>query len=260
LAISGFGIPGQRAFLMISIIMIAIILDRHPISMRLVAIAATVILIFRPESLLSASFQLSFAAVIALIAAYEDGWGPLRQWSLHGGTLRRLLAYGGGVIATTLIATVATTPYTLYIFNRITLQTVVGNFLAIPLTSFIIMPAATFSVLSLPLGGFDYSFRILSFGLEWLIKITETVSSWPGAAITVPKPSPIFLIFVTLGGLWICIWKSVWRWWGILLCGIGCSSILMNHPPTIFVASDGSVLAYRLQDTLYVSDLKGFVE
>lgn len=256
LAISGFGIPGQRAFVMITIVMLGILLDRNPLSMRLVTVAASLILLVRPESLLSASFQLSFAAVIGLIAAYEGGWAPLRQWSLEGGLLRRLVAYGTGLVATTLIATLATMPYTVAIFNRFTLQTIIGNFLAIPITSILIMPAATLSVLSLPFGGCELFFYFLSFGLEYLIHIAKTVSSWPGAAIVMPTPPPAFLGFITLGGLWICFWKQLWRWGGLIPCGLGCLSCFFQSQPTIYVAGDGSVLAYKKEDTLYVSDLK----
>jgi competence protein ComEC len=256
LSISGFGIPGQRAFVMVSIVMLGILLDRNPLSMRLVAIAATVILLVRPESLLSASFQLSFAAVIGLIAAYEGGWGPLRQWSLDGGYHRKFMAYGAGLVATTLIATLATTPYTLAIFNRFTLQTIIGNFLAIPLTTILIMPAATLSVLSLPFGGVELAFQILSFGLGQLIRIAQTVSSWPGAAIMVPTPPPAFLTLVTLGGLWMCFWKNRWRWGGLVPCGLGSLFLLFHHSPTVYVAGDGSVMAYRSENVLYVSHLK----
>jgi competence protein ComEC len=256
LCISGFGIPGQRAFVMISIVMLGVLFDRNPLSMRLVAIAATFILTMRPESLLSASFQLSFAAVVGLIAAYEGGWGPLREWSYEGGYFRKMIAYGAGLIATTLIATLATTPYTLAIFNRITLQAILGNFLAIPLTSMLIMPAATLSVLSLLFGGFALCFQILSFGLNQLIGIAEMVSSWPGAAILVPTPPPTFLGLVTLGGLWICIWKRAWRWGGLIPCGLGCLLLLIQHSPTIYAAGDASVIAYTSTDTLYVSSLK----
>lgn len=254
--ISGFGIPGQRAFIMVVIVMAGILLDRNPLSMRLVAIAAMVILLIRPESLLSASFQLSFAAVVGLIAAYESGWEALRQWSSEEGYLRRLAAYGTGVIATTLIATLVTTPYTLAIFNRFTLQTLVGNFLAIPLISICIMPTATLSVLSLPLGGSDLAFQLLSFGLGQLIHIAEMVSSWPGAALMVSRPPAAFIALITLGGLWICLWKNPWRWGGLALCGLGCISLSFRDPATIYVAGDGSVIAYRSEEALYVSSLK----
>ena len=256
LAISGFGIPGQRAFVMISIVMLGILLDRNPLSMRLVAIAATLILLVRPESLLSASFQLSFAAVVGLIAAYEGGWGPLRQWSIEGGFLRKVIAYGAGLIATTFIATLATTPYTLALFNRITLQTIVGNFLAIPLTSVLIMPAATFSIFSLLFGGIELVFWVFSFGLNQLIRIAEMVSSWPGAAILFPTPPPSFLGLITLGTLWMCIWKSKWRWLGMLPCGTACIILPFQNSPTIYASGDGSVIAYSLKDVLYVSSLK----
>jgi competence protein ComEC len=256
LAISGFGIPGQRAFVMICIMMLGIVIDRKALSMRLVAIAATIILILRPESLLSASFQLSFAAVVGLIAAYEDGWKPLHQWSLEGRSFRKLIAYGTGLIATTLIATLATTPYTLALFNRITLQAIVGNFLAIPLTSCIIMPSATLCVLTLPIGHFDIGFQILSFGIQNLIKIAQIVASWPGAAILIATPSPAFIGLVTIGGLWICIWKNRWRWCGIILCAFGCLSLFTNQPADIYIAGDGSVIAFHNKKVLYVSDMK----
>jgi competence protein ComEC len=256
LALSGFGIPAQRAFIMISIVMIGIMLDRNPLSMRLVAIAGTVVLLLRPESLLSVSFQLSFAAVIALIAAYEGGWSPLRAWSLEGGAHRRIMAYSLGLIVTTLIATLATTPYTIATFNRFTLQTIVGNFLAIPLTSLLIMPAAMVSVISLIFGGIDSAFALLNFGLSYLIHIAEMVSAWPGAAIMIATPPPAFITFITLGGLWICFWQKPWRWVGLIPCIFGCLIPLFHHPADIFIAGDGTVMAYRKGDALYVSEEK----
>ena len=256
LAISGFGIPGQRAFIMICILMAGILLDRNPLSMRLVAIAATVILFFRPESLLSASFQLSFAAVTALVAAYEGGWPSLRDWSHQGHYCRRLISYGIGLLATTVIASLATMPYTIAIFNRFTLQTLAGNFMAIPLTSFLIMPSALLSVFSLAFGGWEFAFNLLSFGLDGLIHISQAVSSWPGAAFAIATPSPLFVGLVTAGGLWICLWTGQCRWWGILAVVPGIGALYLTHPPDIYVAGDGSVIAYKDQQTLYVSDLK----
>ena len=175
----------------------------------------------------------------------------MRQWSLERSAFHRLIVYGIGLVATTLIATLATTPYTLAIFNRFTLQAIVGNFLAIPLTSVFIMPAATFSVLSLPFGGLDLAFHLLSFGLKQLIYIAETVSAWPGAAILVPTPPAVFIPLITLGGLWICFWKNPWRWGGLIPCGLGYFSLFFQYSATIYAAGDGGVIAYRLEDTLF---------
>ena len=72
LVLTGGTIPTQRAFLMTGLVLVAVFLDRTAISMRLVAWAAAGILLIAPESLLSASFQMSFAAVVAFVAVYED--------------------------------------------------------------------------------------------------------------------------------------------------------------------------------------------
>lgn len=256
LAISGFGIPGQRAFIMVTVIMIGILLDRNPFSLRLVAISASFILLIRPESLLSPSFQLSFAAVIGLIAAYEGGWVSLRQWSFDGGIYRRILLYGISLLSTTLIATLATLPYTIATFNRFSFQALVGNFLAIPLTSLFIMPMATLSVFSLLWGGNDFCFTLLSFGITQLMKIAQTVSSWPGSSFMVPTPSFLFLILTTGGGVWLCLWKNPLRWMGLVFCIAGYGSLYFPISPTLSIAADGSVIAYQERDVLYVSDMK----
>jgi competence protein ComEC len=71
LALSGGAVPTIRAWIMMSIMLLAILLDRPAISMRNVALAALIILAWTPEILFSPSFQMSFAAVVGLIAVYE---------------------------------------------------------------------------------------------------------------------------------------------------------------------------------------------
>ena len=82
LLLSGMTVPTQRAFLMTGIVLLAIILDRTAISLRLVAWAATFILLITPEAILGASFQMSFAAVVVLVAAYEMLRGPESAFGL----------------------------------------------------------------------------------------------------------------------------------------------------------------------------------
>ncbi|MBL4758173.1 MAG: ComEC/Rec2 family competence protein, partial [Rhizobiales bacterium] len=71
LALSGANVATQRAFIMVGIMLVAILLERPAISLRNVALAALFVILWRPESVVTASFQMSFAAVTALIAAYE---------------------------------------------------------------------------------------------------------------------------------------------------------------------------------------------
>lgn len=228
LAISGFGIPAQRAFIMTSIAMAGIFFDRSPLSMRSIVVAALVILVIIPQSLLSASFQLSFAAVVALIAFYEKFssfyYRKRTEAAPTSKYLKTLWYLGCGVLSvtlTTLVATLATTPFTIALFQRFTLQGILGNVLVIPLVSFWIMPCALLAVSSLIFGGFDCCFWLWKQGIALMVKIAIWVSSLPGAAITVPTPHPLFILLITFGGLWLCLWHKAWRWWGIVPMVIG---------------------------------------
>ncbi|MCX7338526.1 MAG: ComEC/Rec2 family competence protein [Alphaproteobacteria bacterium] len=256
LAISGFGFPAQRAFIMTCLVMLGVFMDRNPLSMRSVALAATFILCIFPESILSISFQLSFAAVVALIAAYESGWQPLRNWVAAGGWYRRPIGYSVGVTITTIVATLATTPFVMATFNRLTAQAIMGNLLAIPLTSLWIMPAALFSVLSLGFGGADWMFDIWGRGIHFLVAVSHSVAGLPGSGILVASPPPGFVALILGGGLWICLWQKLGRWLGLVPIVLALLIINVDHHPHIYMAGDGSIMAYRSLGKLYASSLK----
>jgi len=137
--IAGATVPTQRAFLMIGLVLLAVLLDRRALTMRPVAWAAVVILTLQPESLLSAGFQMSFAAVTALVAAYEAlREAPfLRPASTLGGRAARYLV---GVALSTLIAGAATAPFAVFHFNRFADYGLAANMLAVPITALWIMP------------------------------------------------------------------------------------------------------------------------
>jgi competence protein ComEC len=251
-AIAGFGFPAIRAFIMVSLVMLAIIVDRQPLSMRSVALAATVVLGLFPSALLSVSFQLSFAAVISLIAFYEKRWVSVGDW-LPQSRLMRLAVYTLSIILTTLIATLATTPFTLATFNRFTLQAVLGNMVAIPLTGVWIMPLAIASVLCLAWGGFAFLFTLWGLGIEGLIQTAVWVSALPGAAINVATPHPLYLLTFVAGGLWLCLWRRTWRFGGVAVMLGAHLWLWVHHLPHIYIAPDASVAALRDGATLLVS-------
>lgn len=251
-AIAGFGFPAIRAFIMVSLIMLAIMVDRQPLSMRSVALAATVVLGLFPSALLSVSFQLSFAAVIALIAFYEKRWVSVGDW-LPQSRLMRLVVYTLSIVFTTLIATLATTPFTLVTFNRFTLQAVLGNMVAIPLTGVWVMPLAIASVLSLAWGGFAFLFTLWGLGIEGLIQTALWVSALPGAAIDVATPHPLYLLTFVAGGLWLCLWRRAWRFAGVVAALGAHLWLKVDHLPHIYIAPDASVAALRESNILYVS-------
>jgi competence protein ComEC len=186
-ALSGAPVPAQRACAMAAFALLAVLLDRTALSLRLVAWSAIIVLIAAPESLTGASFQMSFAAVIALIAGWEAAAGWRRR--LHGRAelsrhrwLWRLMAGLAASLATTMIASVATGAFAAYHFNRLSFLGVVANLLGVPLTGFWIMPWGLLAMLLMPFGLERFALVPMGWGVEGLNAIAFHVAAWPQAA------------------------------------------------------------------------------
>jgi competence protein ComEC len=248
LLVSGATVPTQRAFLMTGIVLVAVLVDRTAISMRLVAWAALAVLLVAPESLLGPSFQMSFAAVAALVAAYEGLRGRFLVWRTEAGPARRLALYLAGVGLTTIIAMAATAPFAVYHFNRIADYGLVANLVAVPLTAFWIMPWALAAFCLMPLGLDALALAPMGWGVEVVIATARTVAGWPGAVRLIPAMPAAGLALIVLGGLWLCLWRGRWRLYGLVLVVIGLASPAITRPPDILVAGDGKLLAVRAAD------------
>ncbi len=210
LLVTGATVPTQRAFLMVALVLAAIVLDRTAISMRLVAWAALIVLLISPESLLGASFQMSFAAVIALVAAYELARAPFRRWRAREGWWRLPLLYLVGVGLTTLVASAATAPFVVYHFNRFAAFGLAANLVAVPITALWIMPWAVLGYLLMPLGLEGWALSPMGWGIEAVIAVARWVAGWPGAVVLLPAMPVWGLALVALGGLWLCLWQRRW--------------------------------------------------
>jgi len=243
LLLSGAPVPTQRAFLMTGLVLVAVMLDRSAISMRLVAWAALVVLLLRPEALVGPSFQMSFAAVVALIAAYEATRAMRLARRAEAGAVRRVAQYVGDIAATSLIAAAATAPYVIFHFNRTADYGVAANMLAVPLTGFWIMPWAVVALLLMPFGLEAAALAPMGWGIEGVIAIARAVAAWPGAVQLVPAMPVAGLAFVTLGGLWLCLWQRPWRLLGLAGIVAGFATIALTRPPDVLVSEDGRLLA-----------------
>ncbi|MGP1395811.1 MAG: ComEC/Rec2 family competence protein [Inquilinaceae bacterium] len=244
----GAPVPTQRAALMTGLVLVAILVDRTALSMRLVAWAATLVLLLAPESLLGPSFQMSFAAVVALIASYEALRGRWRVWRAGAGPLRRLGLYFVAVALTSLIASLATGPYALFHFQRIATYGLAANLLAVPLTAFWIMPWGLATYIALPFGAEGLTLAPMGWGIDVLLAIARTTAAWPGAAWTVPAMPLWGLGALTLGGIWLCLWQGRWRLIGVAGIALGLASVIAVSQPDILVAGDGRLMAVRTQD------------
>ena len=250
---AGATVPIQRAFIMVGLVLTAVLCDRDGISMRLVAWAATAILLLRPESLLGASFQLSFAAVIALIAAYE--FLKAHELSPERAVIwRRPLRYLGGVALTTIIATLATSPFAIYHFNQMAQFGLIANILAVPLTAIWIMPFAVLSFILMPFGIADFGLVPMGWGVNAIIDVAAWIASWKGAVLTVPAMPVAALITNGLGGLWLSLLQQRWRIAGGAAIAMGLSALFFYSVPDIVVDEKGKLFAIQgSEGTLHLS-------
>ena len=255
-AITGDSIATERAFIMVSIVFLAVLTDRTAISMRTLAWAAILVLLFQPESLLGASFQLSFAAVVALIAVYEGGKNAAFELVAKpdkGQWWRYPLAYLAGIILTTMVASTATAALLVYHFNRFATYGVIANLVAVPLAAIWIMPWSLLAFILMPFGWEKIALVPMGWGVTALDWIAATTSSWPGAVVTLPAMPVGALCVMTLGGLWLCLWQRRWRFWGLPVIAIGIVVAALARPPDILIDEDAKLMAARADGTLLLS-------
>ncbi|PCJ01215.1 MAG: hypothetical protein COB14_04000 [Alphaproteobacteria bacterium] len=129
------------------------------------ALSALVVLVIAPESLMSASFHMSFAAVICLIYFYEVTRKFWMSWYKKRGWHRKFLLYFISVCMTTLIASFATAPFALYHFGQVSYLGSLANFVAVPLLAFLIMPFALLSLIAMPFGLDYWPLQIVGLGI-----------------------------------------------------------------------------------------------
>jgi competence protein ComEC len=252
--LAGASVPAERSFLMIAVALLGVMTCREPISMRLLAWAGLAVLLWRPESLLGASFQLSFAAVGALIAVYESrGVRERLRAPAEAGWLRRTMIYVAGVAATTLIAGTATAPLGAFHFQTIPTYGLIANLVAVPVTTFWIMPAGLLSLLLMPVGLDGWTLPLMGAGVEILLWTARTVAGLPGASVSIGLLPTASLLLFGAGGVWLCLWQRRWRWLGIGPILLACGLALLHPAPDLLVAPDLGMIGARLADGTLVS-------
>ena len=219
LVLSGAEVATQRSFIMIAIVLIGVLLDRPILTLRTVTIAALVVLLFAPEAVVHPSFQMSFAATLALIAGYERGI----PWARAGADTSlgaRAALWGAreilSLIIASLLAGLATTPYAAFHFHRMAPYGVLANLLAMPIVSGWVMPMGILGVVTIPFGFDGVFWRQMGYGIEWMDFVALWVAGLPGAFGRVTSFGTEPLILATLGLLLICLLRTPLRWSGFV--------------------------------------------
>lgn len=250
LLISGSAFATVRAWVMISIMFLAVLLDRPAIALRNVAVSALIILLILPDSLLDVGFQMSFAAVVALVAAFEAvrDWRQNRERGSVPGPFLGTAFFFGAIILTTLIASIAVAPFAAYHFHKSQQYAVLANLIAIPVCNIIVMPAALATLVLMPLGLEFLPLWLMGLGIDAMTWVAYGVANLPGAVGRLPAISLSSFLLMALGGLWICIWRRRWRLLGLAAVAAGLMLAPWLRRPDVIVGREGQVLAVRQAD------------
>jgi competence protein ComEC len=255
--LTGAHVPIIRSFAMACLFTLAVLVGRRALSLRGWALAMAVLVLLSPNAVMGVSFQMSFAAVLALIS----GYAALRPWLAQvRGTRsrgRRVIRFIIGLALTSALAGTASAPYGAYHFGRIQLYYILANMAAVPLTAAWVMPTALLALALMPLGLAAPALKLTGWGVEAVLRVARGVSSLPAATLPVPQAPPWGLAALSLGILWLGIWRSRLRLLGVPLILLGLLSPAFERAPDILVAADGRLAAFRAGEAMFLQRQKG---
>jgi competence protein ComEC len=228
-----------------------VMVDRPALTLRTLAMAAFAVLILAPQAVVHPSFQMSFAATLALIAAYERGL----PWTTAGADTSlgaRAALWGGreivALLLASLVAGLATTPYAAFHFHRLAPYGVIANLLAMPIVSIWVMPAGLLGLIAIPFGFDGVFWRLMGDGIDWMIAVALFVAQLPGAVGRIPAFGIGPLLLVTGGLVVLCLLKTPLRWCGAVLVVLASVWAIRAPLPDVLVSADGQALAVRGAD------------
>jgi len=236
LALSGSNVATERAFIMVAVMLVAVLLDRRAITLRSVAIAGTILLLWQPEALLSPGFQMSFAATVALIigfAAMTDRLEP--------GKWPRWVQFGVALVLSSVLGGVATAPYAAAHFNRFTDYGLVANLLTGPIMGMVVMPAGAVAAVMAPFGLAGVPLWVMEQGCRWILYVAHEVAALEGAVTAIPAPPAVVLPMLTLGLCWLVLWPGRLRWGGGLAVGAALVIWVQAARPVVLIGAGGVV-------------------
>lgn len=246
LIVSGSSVPALRSFVMACVAFGAILLDRPAISMRGLALAAFVVVLIFPESVIEPGFQMSFAATMALVALFEILKRAPHEPALPTpgpliGALQATTRGIGGVLLISFVAGLATDPFAIYHFQRFSVYALPANLIAAPIMSFLVAPAAAVAALLAPFGHADIPLEVMASALDLIAAVGQTFGERPEAIRAMARPTDAAFVLCVFALLWAGLWRGALRWGGaIFFAG---SIALYTQAPTPIVAFDADTRA-----------------
>lgn len=256
LAVSGGDVAAQRSFIMLAVMLCAVMFDRQALTMRNLAIAALFSIMLTPHEILGPSFQMSYSATGALIAAFA--WWKWRaklagnKTRKQGGILFRLRQAVVGTLATSLVAGTASGLFAAFHFNNVAPLGMLGNVLALPVISVLIMPFAVMGLLLMPLGLEWLPLQVMGKGIELVKWVAHFVADLSPDLIPGLLPAPVLLLW-TISMLLLMILTSQARWLAVVFLGAGGMALVASVVPDVIISEDARLVAVRQKNALFVN-------
>lgn len=248
--LTGSQVPTIRSCVASLLVLVALVMGREAMTLRLVAAGAMIVLLAWPESLVGASFQLSFAAIASIVALHEHpvvaGWFAPRE----EGRGLRLLRGLGSLLLTGLVVEAALMPIAVYHFHKAGVYGAAANIIAIPLTTFVVMPLEAGALLLDAAGLGAPLWWLADIALRMLLGLAHAVADAPGSSVALPSMPAEAFASIVAGGLWLALWRTRWRRLGWLPLMVGGCWASLTPPPDLLVTGDGRHLAVRIDGGL----------
>ena len=221
MVLTGMHVPIVRSFAMACLFTVAVLAGRRAISLRGLALAATALMLIEPQEVPGVSFQMSFSAVLALIAGYETLRPLLRALHGSGSWRRRLALHLAALALTSALAGTASAPFGAYHFGRIQLYFVIANMVAVPITALWVMPAGLIGLALMPFGLERLALLPMGWGAAAILWVARTAAAWPAATLDVPHMPPWGLAATGIGIAWLGLSRSRIRLGGAPVIALG---------------------------------------
>lgn len=237
--LTGAEVPTVRACTAAMLVLIALAMGRDALSLRMVAVAAGFVLLLWPESAIGPSFQMSFSAVLAIIALSTAA--PVRAFLAPRDEpwLTRFARKAAMLFATGMVIEIALMPIVLFHFHRAGLYGAFANLIAIPLVTFVSMPLIALG-LALDLVGLGAPvWWLVQASLDLLLAIAHFTAAQPGAVKLMPQMNTATIALFVIGGLWLALWRGRARFWGFVPAGAALLMLLATPIPDLLVGGDG---------------------
>ena len=261
--LTGAEVPTVRSCAAAVLVLIALALGREPLTFRMLAVAAGFVLLLWPESLVGPSFQMSFAAVLAIVALHNSG--PVRAFLAprEEAWWMRPLRGGAMLLVTGLVIEIALMPIVLFHFHRTGLYGALANMLGIPLVTFISMPLIALALVLDLVGAGGPVWWLVGKSLDLLLGIAHFTASRPGAVKLAPHMGGLAFFLFVAGGLWLALWSGRARFLGLVPVLLATALTIATPPPDVLISrdgrhvgivEDGALLTLRESPSTYASD------